>query len=193
MGCSHGNAHGAESPGQHELNEVIKSSWAKKTAAAANEGRADLEPPVIETAEQRQQREKREKQEQKEQQKQAQKLVKDFVTDMVRGKKFEVVLKSGQSKTCACSLSRALDTLKIKVGGEERRIALVQVRELHAGAEVSHVDTPLDELCATLVLASDEAITFRFPDTEERDTFVMCLLMFIQRQQQDTEEPQTDP
>uniref|UniRef100_A0A7S4W899 Uncharacterized protein n=1 Tax=Alexandrium monilatum TaxID=311494 RepID=A0A7S4W899_9DINO len=122
-------------------------------------------------------------------------MVKDFVTGMVRGRKIDVVLQSGRRKTCACSLSRALDALKVKVGEEERRIPLADVSGLHAGAESKPVDAPLDELCATMVLMSEEAISFRFPGTEElpviqarepqeRDTFVTCLSLFIERQQQ---------
>jgi len=115
-------------------------------------------------------------------------MVKDFVTAMVRGRKLDVVLKSGQRKKCACSLSRELDALRIRVGADERRIELAEVEALHAGADLAAVETPLDELCATLVLGSAEAITFRLADLSERDTFVMCLLMFVQQQQADEGE-----
>merc|ERR1711937_474446 len=100
---------------------------------------------------------------------------------MVRGRKLEVVLKSGKHKSCACSMNRALDTLKIKVGGHSKTMELTDIQEIHAGDNLKRVDTPLDELCVTLILASQDAITFRFEDVEERDTFAACLLMFVQR------------
>jgi len=40
----------------------------------------------------------------------------------------------------------------------------------------------LDELCATLLLEKGECISFRFPDLEKRDTFVLCLSMFADGQ-----------
>mmetsp|Transcript_71472 Transcript_71472/g.115316 ORF Transcript_71472/g.115316 Transcript_71472/m.115316 type:complete len:220 (+) Transcript_71472:125-784(+) len=121
----------------------------------------------------------------KEQRKKAKKMVKHFVSDMVRGRKLEVVLKTGKTKNCACSMSRALDTLKIKVGNHSRRIPLIDIQEIHAGSGLKRVDTPLDELCVTLILVSEDAITFRFAEVEERDTFAACMLMFVQRLQAD--------
>ncbi|CAJ1376592.1 unnamed protein product [Effrenium voratum] len=117
------------------------------------------------------------------QKKQAKKMVKVFVKEMVRGRKLEAVLKTGKRKACACSVSRSLDALKVKLAGHSRTIALVDVAEIHAGTGLKRVDTPLDELCVTLILASQDAITFRFEDVEERDTFAACLMMFIQRAQ----------
>uniref|UniRef100_A0A7S4SMF0 Uncharacterized protein n=1 Tax=Alexandrium monilatum TaxID=311494 RepID=A0A7S4SMF0_9DINO len=182
MGCTHGGAHGgAASPGAGSSSGPQTSSWAQKAAASQGDD-AGLRLPELPVIQAREPQERR--QEQRGPQRQEQRMVKDFVTGMVRGRKIDVVLQSGRRKTCACSLSRALDALKVKVGEEERRIPLADVSGLHAGAESKPVDAPLDELCATMVLMSEEAISFRFPGTEERDTFVTCLSLFIERQQQ---------
>ena len=117
----------------------------------------------------------------KEQRQQAKEVVKSFVKDMVKGRKMNVMTQAGQLKTCVVSLSRQLDTLKIKVGTQTRSIPLRDIDEIAAGSDVEGIATPLDDLCATLIL-SDDCITFRFVDLNGRDTFVMCLLMFCNGQ-----------
>ncbi|CAJ1358485.1 unnamed protein product [Effrenium voratum] len=117
----------------------------------------------------------------KEQRQQAKQVVKDFVKEMVKGRKMNVMTQAGQLKSCVVSLNRNLDALKIKVGSQTRSIALRDIDEIAAGADVEGISTPLDELCATLML-SDDCITFRFADLNGRDTFVMCLLMFCNSQ-----------
>lgn len=114
----------------------------------------------------------------KEQRREAKVVIKEFVKEMVKGKKMNVMATSGQLRSCAVSLSRKLDVIKIKVGHQVRKVPLSDVDEIHSGTEPADIDTPLDELCATLALLSGECITFRFPDVVQRDTFVMCLLMF---------------
>lgn len=115
----------------------------------------------------------------KQQKQQAKSLVKDFVKRMVKGQELSVMVVSGQLKTCTVSLTRKLDTLRIRTGKNKRDIALTDIDEISVGVEVPEgVMTPVDELCATLMLSTEDCITFRLPDVNERDTFVMCLLMF---------------
>uniref|UniRef100_A0A7S4QV48 ISP1 C-terminal domain-containing protein n=1 Tax=Alexandrium monilatum TaxID=311494 RepID=A0A7S4QV48_9DINO len=119
----------------------------------------------------------------KEQRHQAKAVVKEFVKEMVKGKKLSVMTQTGQLKTCSASLNRSLDTFSIKVGTQKKSILLKEIEEIHAGAEeIDGVTTPLDELCATLMLKSGDCITFRLSDINARDTFVMCLLMFCNHQ-----------
>lgn len=118
----------------------------------------------------------------KEQKTEAKKVVKDFVKKMVKGEKMNVMTESGSLKACTCFLSRGLDTLKIKVGTQQRNIALMEIEEIQVGTEVTGVSTPVDELCATLMLAGGDCLSFRLPDVNARDTFVMCLLMFCNSQ-----------
>mmetsp|Transcript_96279 Transcript_96279/g.171019 ORF Transcript_96279/g.171019 Transcript_96279/m.171019 type:complete len:199 (+) Transcript_96279:84-680(+) len=117
----------------------------------------------------------------KEQRREAKQVVKEFVKEMVKGRKMNVMTQAGQLKTCVASLTRSLDAIKIKVGNQTRSIALRDIDEIAAGADLEGISTPLDELCATLML-TDDCITFRFVDLNARDTFVMCLLMFCNSQ-----------
>eukprot|EP00913_Durusdinium_trenchii_P023717 g22277.t1 len=80
-------------------------------------------------------------------------------------------------------MSRSLDALKVKLAGHSKTIGLADVAEIHVGSGLKRVDTPLDELCVTLILASQDALTFRLEDVEDRDTFATCLMMFVQRAQ----------
>jgi len=120
----------------------------------------------------------------KEQRQQAKVVVKDFVKAMVKGRKMNVIAPDGSLKTCTASMSRSLDQLRIKVKSNSRSIPLKDIEEIHAGADVEElqIQTPLDELCATLMLPDEESITFRMSDINDRDTFVMCLLMFCNNQ-----------
>jgi len=115
----------------------------------------------------------------RQQRQEAKQVIKEFVKDMVKGRKMTVMTQSGQLKKCSAYLNRSLDTFSIKVSGQKRNILLKDIEEIHPGAElIEGVDTPLDELCATLMLVSDDCITFRLNDINARDTFIMCLLMF---------------
>jgi len=118
----------------------------------------------------------------KEQRQQAKQVIKDFVKEMVKGQKMSVMTQTGQLKPVLVSLDRKLEFLKIKAGSQQRKIALKEIDEIHSGTEVEGIDTPLDELCATLMLTTEDCITFRMVDITARDTFVMCLHMFCNQQ-----------
>lgn len=64
----------------------------------------------------------------------------------------------------------------------QRVVELRDVEEIHPGADVQGIDTPVDELCATLILTQGDCITFRLADLNARDTFVYCVLMFCNSQ-----------
>lgn len=119
------------------------------------------------------------------QRKKAKKMVTDFTTQMVRGRHLQLMSTSGQLSMALVSLARTLDALKVKPAkaGKVRKIDLVDVREIQVGKEVDGIDTPVNDLCSTLKLASGDAITFQHKDIESRDTFVMVLLMFCQQVQ----------
>lgn len=113
-------------------------------------------------------------------------VVTKFVKSMVRGRNMNVVLPSGSTTTCFCSLSRGLDELRIRVREHDRharQVPLAELREIVAGSDVSRsiackdLETPLDGLSVTLAIR-DECITFRMKDIEERDTLAMCLTLF---------------
>jgi len=127
----------------------------------------------------------------REQRKEARHLVKDFVRMMVRGRSFPVVTASGEHRNCFCTLSRKLDKLKISLSEKDpqtREIPLAGIMEILAGVPgVGGIVKELgseDELCVTLLLDSNECITFCLPDAEARDKLVMCLTMFSNQARQ---------
>lgn len=114
-----------------------------------------------------------------EQQKQAKAVIKDFVKEMVRGRKMNVISKDGSVRSCVVFLGRKLDSFKIQAGNNTKKIALAEIADIHIGQDGPSIDTPLDEMCCTMALTAGECLTFRFPDVTARDTFAMCMLMFV--------------
>eukprot|EP00746_Dinoflagellata_sp_MGD_P164441 gnl/MRDRNA2_/MRDRNA2_93068_c0_seq1.p1 gnl/MRDRNA2_/MRDRNA2_93068_c0~~gnl/MRDRNA2_/MRDRNA2_93068_c0_seq1.p1 ORF type:complete len:301 (+),score=82.62 gnl/MRDRNA2_/MRDRNA2_93068_c0_seq1:48-950(+) len=114
-----------------------------------------------------------------EQQKQAKSVIKEFVKEMVRGRKMNVISKGGAVRSCTVSLARKLDSLKLQLGNNTKKIALSEIADIHIGQDGPSIDTPLDDMCCTMALTAGECLTFRFPDVTARDTFAMCMLMFV--------------
>lgn len=117
----------------------------------------------------------------------AKQLVKDFVKAMVRGKQFSAVLPSGQTRPCFCALNRTLDKLQIRANERDkhgRTVPLQNIAEIVVGSDKSAsaategLQTPLDDMSVTLVLDTEECITFRLEDIESRDKLAACLTMF---------------
>lgn len=114
----------------------------------------------------------------------AKRIIKDFVTSMVKGKEITVVSPSGVFMDCLLGLTRELETLKIKPklprDAHARRIPLHKVDEILVGTDTgySQMETPLDDFCVTLVLSSSDCVTFRESDVEMRDTLAACLTLF---------------
>merc|ERR1712032_1008075 len=106
------------------------------------------------------------------QKQQVRQVVKDFVRNMVKGQKINVMMQNGQLKLCTVQLTRELTHMKVKVGGQSRTIDLKEIEDIAPGDEVGGaVDTPVDELCATLMLVQGDCITFRMRDIKDRDAF----------------------
>lgn len=105
-----------------------------------------------------------------------------FVKAMVRGVEVSVLSTDGQLKTCACSLDRKLRVFVIEVARRVRKIPLTCIKEVQQGLEPEDIETPLDELCATVILASDECISFRFTNVLERQDFALCLSVLLDGQ-----------
>eukprot|EP00929_Paragymnodinium_shiwhaense_P023460 TRINITY_DN14679_c0_g1_i1.p1 TRINITY_DN14679_c0_g1~~TRINITY_DN14679_c0_g1_i1.p1 ORF type:complete len:283 (+),score=68.09 TRINITY_DN14679_c0_g1_i1:100-948(+) len=116
---------------------------------------------------------------------QAQQVVKEFVRSIVRGMTLQLASSASQAEYAVVSLDRKLRTMYMHPPDEKdqkkkRTIRLEQVIEIAIGAEVcAEVDTQLDDFCVTLLLDNYEAISFRFTEVEERDTFALCLSMFV--------------
>lgn len=115
----------------------------------------------------------------------AQQVVKKFVRDIVKGVTLEVLCAGGSATEIAVvSLDRKLRTMYMQRAGKKdakrRQIRLEQVIEIAVGSDVrEEVELPVDDHCVTLLLDNYQALSFRFPDVEERDTFALCLSMFV--------------
>lgn len=123
----------------------------------------------------------------KDERKKAKGAVKDFVQKIVKGMDLVVVLPNGTRKNCWAAITRKLDKLRIKSsksGSGSKDVQMADVDEILVGADASQslacegIDTPLDALSVTMVLSTQDCITFRLPDDDTRDTFVMCISMF---------------
>jgi hypothetical protein len=117
---------------------------------------------------------------------QAQQVVKNFVRTYVRGRDISVLSVNGGVALCTATMDRKLTTLSLqrsgKKDGKKRGIPLEDVSEICIGEEMGEngvQELALDELCVTLVLGDGSAVGFRFEDIEERDTFALCLSMFV--------------
>ncbi|CAK9002290.1 unnamed protein product [Durusdinium trenchii] len=109
--------------------------------------------------------------------------LKAFVREMVRGRKLSVIAPDGSLRSCSCSLDKRLKHFVIELKGSVRRIPLAELTEVYQGNEPEDIETPLDELCATLMLESCECISFSFEDLPSRERFAMCLQVLVDGQQ----------
>lgn len=115
----------------------------------------------------------------------AQQVVKTFVRSIVRGLTLSVLNTAGGSADCVVALDRKLTTLSLQRAGKKdakkRFVPIEEITEIIVGDDVrDEVDLAVDELCVTLLLGDEgQAIGFRFVDQEARDTFALCLSMFV--------------
>lgn len=112
------------------------------------------------------------------------KIVKDFVQKMVRGRALQMLSTAGSSVECLVHIDRELKNIFIQRAGrkdaKKRAVALSAVQEICVGTEVSgDVELPVDDLSVTLMLEEGQAIAFRLADVEDRDTFALCMGMFV--------------
>mmetsp|Transcript_22918 Transcript_22918/g.51577 ORF Transcript_22918/g.51577 Transcript_22918/m.51577 type:complete len:101 (-) Transcript_22918:84-386(-) len=86
----------------------------------------------------------------------------------------------GSLMAVKCGLTRSLDALRIKSGGETRNLSLSEVEKVLHGSpgELQDLETPLDDSCATLLLTS-ECISFKFEDEKKAELFTLCMNLFI--------------
>jgi hypothetical protein len=132
---------------------------------------------------------------------QAQAVVKAFVRSLVKGRTLRVLATNGgmaecaqtSSRRCICFLDRKLTSLSLQRAGKEdakkRAVPLEDISEIAVGAESGQeFGLATDEMCITLILESGQAIGFRFDDDEERDTFALCLSMFVDGRREEIEK-----
>lgn len=112
------------------------------------------------------------------------KLVKDFVRQMVKGRDLGVLCADGALKPVVCSISRKLDTFKIKSGDQTRRVPLSSVENILHGnpEELNDLQTPLDDACSTMEIENGDCISFKFAERKAAELFTLCMQLFVDGQ-----------
>lgn len=106
---------------------------------------------------------------------------------MVKGREIAIVSSSGKADTvCTVSLDKKLTAMSLsrptgKSGKmSTKEIPMEDITQISTGADDDEEDAAnTDELCARFFLKDAGSVAFRFNDMEERDTFVLCMSMFV--------------
>jgi len=110
--------------------------------------------------------------------------VRQFIRDLQVGRELLLVLSTGHTHPCQCTLSAHLDILRLRPSANREEIweiQLAEVRETVPGnlasdnTVCSRLETPQDCLSVTLVLTTGRCVTFRLENANMRDIFVMLL------------------
>lgn len=106
-----------------------------------------------------------------------QNMIKDFVKEVLQGVFLDVVLEDGSLMSCRCCMDNKLSILSLQVRDIVRHISMTEIQEICSGKELRNIrtTTPLDDLCATLVMANDQCVSFKFKDVPAREHFATCM------------------
>mmetsp|Transcript_69775 Transcript_69775/g.204617 ORF Transcript_69775/g.204617 Transcript_69775/m.204617 type:complete len:194 (+) Transcript_69775:104-685(+) len=104
-------------------------------------------------------------------------MIRDFVMEFLQGVYLDAVLEDGTLVPCKCIMDSKLSVLMLQVNSTTRTINLTNIQEICSGRELRdlQVTTPLDDLCATLVMADDQCVSFKFADVQGREHFATCM------------------
>lgn len=104
-------------------------------------------------------------------------MIRDFVMEFLQGVYLDAVLEDGSMVPCKCVMDSKLSVLMLQVATTTRTIDLRNIQEICSGRELRdlQVTTPLDDLCATLVMADDQCVSFKFADVQAREHFATCM------------------
>jgi len=104
-------------------------------------------------------------------------MIRDFVMEFLQGVYLDAVLEDGSLVPCKCIMDSKLSVLMLQVGSTTRTIDLTNIQEICSGRELRdlQVTTPLDDLCATLVMTDDQCVSFKFADVQAREHFATCM------------------
>merc|ERR1712034_145327 len=108
-----------------------------------------------------------------------------FVKSFVKGRTLSV---QGGLTDCLVTLDRRVTKLSLQRAGKpdakKRGILLEEIAEVYAGNEVEQdfdVELPgMDDLTATLLLDSGQAVGFHFEDITDRESFRQCLAVLAE-------------
>jgi len=74
-------------------------------------------------------------------------------------------------------MDNKLSILSLQVRDIVRQISMTDIQEICSGKELQKLrtTTPLDDLCATLVMSNDQCVSFKFKDIAAREHFATCM------------------
>jgi len=104
-------------------------------------------------------------------------MIRDFVMEFLQGVVLDAVLEDGSLVPCKCVMDSKLSILMLQVHNTTRTVDLTTIQEICSGKDLRdlQVTTPLDDLCATLVMNDDQCVSFKFPDLQAREHFATCM------------------
>eukprot|EP00405_Crypthecodinium_cohnii_P008415 CAMPEP_0206420208 /NCGR_PEP_ID=MMETSP0324_2-20121206/672_1 /ASSEMBLY_ACC=CAM_ASM_000836 /TAXON_ID=2866 /ORGANISM="Crypthecodinium cohnii, Strain Seligo" /LENGTH=166 /DNA_ID=CAMNT_0053883981 /DNA_START=136 /DNA_END=636 /DNA_ORIENTATION=- len=114
----------------------------------------------------------------------AQTVVKSFVKCLLNGLPVSLLSVHKSAAPCKVFVDRRLSTLELQRDGKadatRRKIPLEDIAEVVVG-EFGGKDFDLwtDALSVTLVLVTGQGMGIRFTNEEDRDTFALCISMFV--------------
>jgi len=106
-----------------------------------------------------------------------QEMIKVFVKEVLQGVLLDVVLEDGSLMACRCRMDNKLSIVSLQVRDIVRDIRMTDIQEICSGKELERINTttPLDDLCATLVMSNDQCVSFKFKDVLAREHFATCM------------------
>mmetsp|Transcript_43248 Transcript_43248/g.78710 ORF Transcript_43248/g.78710 Transcript_43248/m.78710 type:complete len:357 (-) Transcript_43248:63-1133(-) len=106
-------------------------------------------------------------------------IINQFKKDMHKGMTLPVLTVDKGESEGLVKLNKRLTTLTID-GKKKRTVKLRHIKQVYVGEEGSHTQIAAGPLSVTLLLDTGKVYGFRFVDEDGRDTFGMCLAMFVE-------------
>eukprot|EP00435_Cladocopium_sp_Y103_P008928 s5984_g2.t1 len=124
----------------------------------------------------------------------AQLIINAFVDGLATGRTLPLLSKSGVTSSTV-QMDKARTALSIRANGRMQRVPLESIMQISVGAENAvDFDLHLHDLCVALLLEDEHTIyAFEFEDDEARDTFALCLGMFVDQRRSETEAEEPLP
>mmetsp|Transcript_75941 Transcript_75941/g.214771 ORF Transcript_75941/g.214771 Transcript_75941/m.214771 type:complete len:196 (-) Transcript_75941:144-731(-) len=106
-----------------------------------------------------------------------QRMIRDFVVDFLQGVFLDAVLEDGSLVPCRCIMSSTLSVLMLQVQSDTKTINIGSIQEICSGREAHgrEIQTPVDDLCVTLVMSDDRCVSFKFTNLQAREHFATCM------------------
>mmetsp|Transcript_68202 Transcript_68202/g.200282 ORF Transcript_68202/g.200282 Transcript_68202/m.200282 type:complete len:327 (-) Transcript_68202:40-1020(-) len=109
----------------------------------------------------------------------AEKIINGFKAAMWKGKVCHKMSATGPG-VCKVKLDQEMTTLTVSQNEKKRDIPMETIEQIAVGLDGEDaVDFTLDELSVTIVPEEGDPVVLRFGDMEARDTFALCLGMFV--------------